>query len=101
MTTEVEEILAKARARGNRRAAASPKPDYKASQPIFTRQKAALTRAIKSGETEKIVLACTKAVREWAEPPFDGAWRDDWSRWQRALDDTLGFTSPIRLEDLA
>lgn len=48
-------------------------------------QKAALTRAIRSGSLEKVENACRKAVAEWNAA--GGYWPDDWSRWQRALDD--------------
>lgn len=100
MTTDVEAILARARERSERRAAASPRPDYTAANAAGRRQKAALTRAIHSGNAEKVVLACRDVVREWSQPPFDGAWPDDWSRWQRALDDALGFGAGIDLRDL-
>lgn len=60
--------------------------------------KAALTRAIKSGDPDKVWMACDKAVRAWEEW---GAWPDDWSRWQRALDDACGYPNRApRLEDL-
>lgn len=42
--------------------------------------KAALTRAVKSGDLSKVIIAAREAVREWDEI---GAWPDDWSRWQR------------------
>jgi hypothetical protein len=100
MTTEVDEILARARERGHQRAANSPKPDYRAARPVFARQKAALTRAVNSKDPEKVILACRKVVDEWSKPPFDGAWPDDWSRWQRALDDVLPWSASVRLEDL-
>lgn len=50
----------------------------------WPKQKAALTRAIKKGHAA-VVEATRKVVIEWNE---DGPWPDDWSRWQRALDDT-------------
>lgn len=100
MTQEAEMILAKARENATARAAAYTPPDYAGVAKAFRQQKAALTRAVNSGDSDKIVVAVTKAVREWGEAPFNGAWPDDWSRWQRALDDALGpFASP-RLEDL-
>ena len=70
--------------------------NYERAAKLYPQQKAALTRAVKSGDQYKIKAACTKAVREWNEC---GAWPDHWSRWQRALNDTpLGrFQS---LEDL-
>lgn len=94
------EILDRAHARSDARMAAYTPPDYKGVNREFKRQKAALTRAVNSGDPEKVVLACTKAVREWREAPFNGAWPDDWSRWQRALDDALPFRQRIELEDL-
>lgn len=67
----------------------------------FSQQKAALTRAVKSGDPEKVKAACKKAVGEWENhPDFAPGWPDDWNRWQRALDDALGWRSSVRLEDL-
>jgi hypothetical protein len=57
-------------------------------------QKAALTRAVKSKDKDKLIAACHKAVREWNAV---GYWPDDWSRWQRALYDANVFAA---LEDL-
>lgn len=74
--------------------------DYRAANAKFRQQKAALTRAMNSGDPNKVVLACAKAKREWGEAPFNGAWPDDWSRWQRALDDALPWHQRVRLEDL-
>jgi hypothetical protein len=100
MSSEAQAILARAQARGQARAHSAPRPDYKAAKPILARQKGALTRAVNSKDTDKVILACTKAVREWSEPPFDGAWPDHWSDWQRALDDALPPSARVRLEDL-
>lgn len=71
--------------------------DYARMQKVFPGQKAALTRAVKSGDVEKIKATCKKTVAEWNEI---GAWPDDWARWQRALDDALPWHSSIRLEEL-
>lgn len=63
-------------------------------------QKAALTRAIKSGDPEKIVAACKKAIAAWNQL---GYWPDDWSAWERALTDArfkLGGEWPPSLDDL-
>lgn len=63
-------------------------------------QKAALTRAIKSGNPEKLVDACKKAIAQWN---LDGYWPDDWSAWDRALTDArfkLGGEWPPSLDDL-
>lgn len=48
----------------------------------YSAQKAALTRAVKSGDAVKIERAVRKARAEWGD-----AWPDDWSRWMRAADD--------------
>ena len=65
----------------------------------ISKQRAALTRAVKTGNREKIRAACRQAVAEWNAP---GAyWPDDWSSWQRALDDAYPVFDPApRLEDL-
>lgn len=63
----------------------------------YAQQKSALTRAIKTKDREKVKEACIKAKAVWEK---QGYWPDDWSRWQRALDDLYpGLESP-RLEDL-
>ena len=54
-------------------------------------QKSKLTKALNSGDKEKILDACRNAVIEWEEI---GEWPDDWSRWQRALYDTFGSNAP-------
>jgi hypothetical protein len=63
----------------------------------FRAQKAALTRAVNSKDPNQVVLTCKKTVDKWNEW---GAWPDDWARWQRALDDALGYGNTLRLEDL-
>lgn len=100
---EAGEILATARAREATRAAVErPRPDYLAANKVFRAQKAALTRAIKSGDRDKVLVACRKAVRQWnADFPFAGMWPDDWSRWQRALDDVFPVFQAPDLADLA
>ena len=71
--------------------------DYARMNRVLPGQKAALTRAVKSGDPDKVVAACREAVRVWNEI---GGWPDAWSRWQIALDDALGLYSTLRLEDL-
>ena len=97
---DAQEILARARAAEDAQVAAYTPPDYRAANKAHTRQKAALTRAVNSKDPDKVVLACTKAVAEWRAAPFNGAWPDDWSRWQRALDDALPWQYHVRLENL-
>jgi len=87
----IEAALARSEARPVRRV------DWDRMNAIGPRQKAALTRAIKSGDPEKIAAVCKKAISEWDEI---GAWPDDWSRWQRALDDALPYYRRVALEDL-
>ena len=60
-------------------------------------QKAALTRAINSKDPDKVAQTCREAVAQWNK---DGFWPDDWNRWQRALDDVLGWNESMQLEDL-
>jgi hypothetical protein len=71
--------------------------DYARAAREHRANKSALTRARNSGDPDRVVAACRKAVRSWESV---GAWPDQWSDWQRALDDALGWTSVVRLEDL-
>lgn len=73
--------------------------DYKACNAAFKQQKSRLTRAVNSGEPHKVREACERAVSEWGREPFNGMWPDDWSRWQRALDDAYGWRNPHQLDD--
>lgn len=95
--SEAEAILSRARAREAARDAARPRIDYARMNRIGPAQKAALTRAVKSGDRDRVVLACAKAVREWDEI---GAWTDDWSTWQRALGGVFPVFQEPNLEDL-
>lgn len=71
--------------------------DYARMQKTFPRQKAALTRAKNSGNVEQAIDVCRKAVAEWNEI---GAWPDDWSLFQRTLNDMLPWHQSMQLEDL-
>ena len=74
-------------------------PDYARMKTLYPKQKAALTRALKTRDYATVRAACVKAVKEW-DSEF-GMWPDDWSRWQRALDDTAGWNGTyVSLEDL-
>ncbi len=95
--SEAERLIARAHARADRRARATTRVDYDALNRMVRRQRAALTRAVKSGEPEQVVLACRDAVAEWNR----SMWPDDWSRWQRALDDLLAPHQQVSLADLA
>lgn len=87
------------RARVREAARPGPQPiDYDAANKAFRRQKSALTRAVNSGDPEKIIRACHKAVNEWESGSYP--WPDDWARWQRALDDCFPVFQAPDLRDL-
>lgn len=71
--------------------------DYDRMNRVLPKQKAALTRAVKTGNPEKVAAVCKAAVAEWNDI---GAWPDDWARWQRALDDMLPVFQAPRIENL-
>lgn len=91
MTNLIEQARARAEARPVRRI------DYERMNRVFPRQKAALTRAVNSGDPERVAAACVAAMNEWDEI---GAWPDDWARWQRALSDILPWNQQVNLDDL-
>jgi hypothetical protein len=89
-------ILEDARARE----AARPEPkriDYARMQRVWPKQKAALTRAVKTGDPERVAAVCKAAVAEW---DAIGAWPDDWARFQRALDDVAGWGRSVSIGEL-
>jgi hypothetical protein len=90
-------IIEEARKREYAAAAARVPIDYARMAKVYPRQKAALTRAVKSGDPERIAKACKDAVAVWDEI---GAWPDDWARWQRALDDALGYNRTVDIRYL-
>ena len=63
--------------------------DYARMQANRRHQKANLTRALNCTDSARrklaVIRTCTDTVREWQDA--GGVWPDDWSRWQRALDD--------------
>ena len=78
--------------------------DYARAKAKSPALKAALTRARKqvgSAHYPAVLAACRAAVKEWE---LWGAWPDNWSNWQRALDDAGrqgGILRPVpRLETL-
>lgn len=82
------------------RQAARPTPrriDYERMNREAPALKAALTRAVKTGDPEKVAAACKKAMKVWDEV---GAWPDNWANWQSALDDSLPWHVRIDLRDL-
>ena len=77
---------------------ASRRIDYDRMQQVWSKQKRALAAAVRSGDANRIAAVCVDAVQVWDEI---GAWPDDWSHFQRALDDALPWHSQITLTDLA
>lgn len=71
--------------------------DYARMNDIRRTQRASLTRAVNSGDADKIARVCKAAVAEWNEI---GAWPDDWSKWQRALNDALPWFRSVDIADL-
>jgi hypothetical protein len=89
-------LIADALARQANRPARKP-IDYARMQKEFPKQKAALTRARKTGDPEKVAAVCKAAVEVWNEI---GAWPDDWALFQRTLDDVLPWYQSIDIGDL-
>jgi hypothetical protein len=87
----IDDALARSNAREPRRI------DYARMNRVFPKQKAALTRAVKTRDPEKVAAVCKAAIAEWNEI---GAWPDDWARWQRALDDVLPWHQRVDIADL-
>ena len=98
LPSEAEELVRRAHQRAEIRAAATPRVDYQALNRMVRGQRAALTRAVNSGDPERVVIACRDAVRAWNEPGC--LWPDEWSHWQRALDAALPFHQQVSLADL-
>jgi hypothetical protein len=91
--------------------------DYARMSKAHPKQKAALTRAMNAWKQARLNLTLhasfdtrpvdraaehvehvvKAAIVEWNEI---GAWPDDWSRWQVALNDTRHFRDFIDLRDL-
>ena len=65
----------------------------------YSVQKAALTRALNHADPNErrraVEKECRRVQSEWGD-----VWPDDWSRWQRALDDVRPWNESIRMEDL-
>ena len=72
--------------------------DYDRMQQVWPKQKRALATAARTGDVNRIAGVCVDTVQVWDEI---GAWPDDWSLFQRALDDALPWNQQIRLQDLA
>jgi hypothetical protein len=72
--------------------------DYDRMRREFPKQKRALTLALNAKSPVRVANACIAAVKVWDEC---GAWPDDWSAWQRALDDVLPYRQMCNLSDVA
>lgn len=99
LPTAAAEALCRAHRREDVRFAAAKPVDYKRLNEMVRRQRAALTRAVNSGDRDRVVLACRDAVNEWNQP--GSMWPDDWAQWQCALDNVLPFHKQVSLADLA
>lgn len=72
--------------------------DYARMQKEWPKQKAALTRASKTGDATKVAAVCIDAVKVWDEI---GAWPDDWSLFESTLSDMLHWSQHVSLADVA
>lgn len=63
----------------------------------YRRQKAALTRAVNSGDPRRVLATVEKTLGEWRGK----AWPDDWNRWRIALEDAAysALQTDIELAD--
>ena len=61
-------------------------------------QKAALTRAVKSGDPSRVLAECERVTgTDWTpDSPHTPYWPDDWRRWLRALEDAYAPAQPPR-----
>lgn len=71
--------------------------DYDRMKREWPKQKAALARAVKTGSAEKVAAVCITAVKVWDEV---GAWPDDYTLFQRALDDILPWNQRVDFDDV-
>jgi hypothetical protein len=55
------------------------------TQAQFRAAKSRLTRAVNSGDPQKVIDTVADQFRDWNDGDY--AWPDDWARWQRAHDD--------------
>ena len=90
-------LIDEAIARSERRAALTRPIDYDRIKREMPKLKAALTRAVKTGDPEKVAAECVRAMTVWDEV---GAWPDHWNEWQIALDSVLPWHRRVDLRDL-
>lgn len=63
----------------------------------YRKQKARLTRAVRSSDGDAIRAAVRQAVCEWNDSR--DPWPDDWHRWQVAYNDTLPWHAGVDITD--
>lgn len=71
--------------------------DYERMRREWPKQKAALTRAVKTGSPEKVAAVCIAAVKVWDEV---GAWPDDYTLFERSLNDMLPWNRQVNFDDV-
>jgi len=72
--------------------------DYERMNREWPGQKRRLAAAVKAKDPVRVAQVCIDAVKAWDEV---GAWPDDWSAFQRALDDVLPWNQQVDLADVA
>lgn len=72
--------------------------DYERMNREWPGQKRRLASAVKAADPVRVAQVCIDAVKVWDEV---GAWPDDWSAFQRALDDVLPWQQQVNLDDVA
>jgi hypothetical protein len=71
--------------------------DYERMRKVHPKQKAALTRAVKSKDRAKIEATVRAAITEWNEI---GCWPDDWARWNIAFNDARPYWDYKDIQEL-
>lgn len=71
--------------------------NYQLANETFPRQTRELNRAMNTKDPDKVREVCRRHVDEWN---IIGAWPDNWTRWERALNDLLPWHAAERLDDL-
>lgn len=91
-------LIDDAHARADARQARSVPVDYAALNRMVKRQRGQLTRAKNTGDPEKVAAVVKKHVAEWDAP--GAMWPDDWSLWERTLNDMLPWHAQVDIRDL-
>jgi len=89
----IEDAIARQNARP-----APVKTDYAKLNAIVKQQRRQLAAAVRKGDVENLAAVIKSHVARWNEP--DMIWPDDWSAWQRALDDALPWHQHIDIGEL-